>query len=558
MGWDAFGLPAEQYAIKTGTHPRVTTREEHRHLPPADPDARLQLRLGPRSRHHRSRTISSWTQWIFLQLFDTWYDAEQKKGRPIAELPIPPEVQKPGRGCGRALSRQQTAGVSGRSAGQLVPGAGHGAGQRGSDRRQVGARRPSRRAHAAAAVDAAHHRLRRSAAGRPGPGRLAGIDQGDAAQLDRPQRGGGGRFQARRQPRRRSEPMVGTIRVFTTRPDTLFGATYMVLAPEHPLVERITTPEQRSRGRSLPGRGRAQERPRTHRAGQEEDRRLHRRVRRSIRSIRRRSRSGSPTTCWPATAPARSWPCRRTTSATSNSPASSACRSVHGRRSRPTTGCRRPAARSTQLTEALHRRKAIAVNSGSFDGLPTAEFKAEDHRLAGGATAWARGEVNYKLRDWLFSRQRYWGEPFPILHELDADGKPTGVVEPLSPERTAAASAGAGGLQAVAAGRSRRWARRPTGCTSPRDGKRYRRETNTMPQWAGSCWYYLRYHRSEERQGVLRPGQGEILDAGRSLRRRRRARRAAPALLRASGTRCCSTAATSTRRSRSRSWSTRA
>ena len=109
-----------------------------------------------------------WTQWIFLQLFDTWYDAEQKKGRPIAELPIPPEVQKQGEAAVRALPRRQTLGVSGRGAGQLVRGAGHGAGQRGSHRRQIGAWRPSRRAHAAAAMDAAHHRLCRAPARRLG------------------------------------------------------------------------------------------------------------------------------------------------------------------------------------------------------------------------------------------------------------------------------------------------------------------------------------------------------------------------------------------------------
>ena len=79
------------------------------------------------------------------------------------------------------------------------------------------------------------------------------------------------------------------------------------------------------------------------------------------------------------------------------------------------------------------RDEGIAINSGPFDGLSTAEFKTQDHRLAGGTQAAASGKINYKLRDWLFSRQRYWGEPFPILHELDAAGKPTGVIRPLTP-----------------------------------------------------------------------------------------------------------------------------
>ena len=102
------------------------------------------------------------------------------------------------------------------------------------------------------------------------------------------------------------------------------------------------------------------------------------------------------------------------------------------------------------------------------------------------------GKVNYKLRDWLFSRQRYWGEPFPILHEIDADGKPTGVVEPLSPEELPLRLPDLedfkpSGRPEPPLGKATDW------LYVTRNGKRYRRETNTMPQWAGSCWYYLRY-----------------------------------------------------------------
>src|SRR5262249_34748885 len=101
-------------------------------------------------------------------------------------------------------------------------------------------------------------------------------------------------------------------------------------------------------------------------------------------------------------------------------------------------------------------------------------------------------KVNYKLRDWLFSRQRYWGEPFPILHELDDKGQPTGVIRPLEVSELPLTLPDLGDYQ-------------PTGKPEPplekakdwlyvtKDGRRYRRETNTMPQWAGSCWYYLRY-----------------------------------------------------------------
>ena len=100
--------------------------------------------------------------------------------------------------------------------------------------------------------------------------------------------------------------------------------------------------------------------------------------------------------------------------------------------------------------------------------------------------------VNYKLRDWLFSRQRYWGEPFPILHELDDQGKPTGVIEPLSPDELPLRlpeleDYKPTGKPEPPLGKATDW------LNVTRDGKRYRRETNTMPQWAGSCWYYLRY-----------------------------------------------------------------
>jgi leucyl-tRNA synthetase len=132
-----------------------------------------------------------------------------------------------------------------------------------------------------------------------------------------------------------------------------------------------------------------------------------------------------------------------------------------------------------------------AINSGSFSGLPTGEFKRR-------ITEWLQerglGErkINYKLRDWLFSRQRYWGEPFPILHEVNEQGQETGVIQALTVEELPLT------LPALED-------YRPSGKPEPplekatdwvwvsRGGRRYKRETNTMPQWAGSCWYYLRY-----------------------------------------------------------------
>ena len=163
----------------------------------------------------------------------------------------------------------------------------------------------------------------------------------------------------------------------------------------------------------------------------------------------------------------------------------------------------------------MHSRNAAIT----LDGLPTAEAKAA-------VTDWLEKEglgkktINYKLRDWLFSRQRYWGEPFPIV--FDEHGHPHALKQAELPVRLP-------DLEDF----------KPTGKPEPPLSKarewvhysdKFERETNTMPQWAGSCWYYLRFIDPRNEKCRMGPRQGKILDAGRSLYRRGRARRAAPAL----------------------------
>ncbi len=133
-----------------------------------------------------------------------------------------------------------------------------------------------------------------------------------------------------------------------------------------------------------------------------------------------------------------------------------------------------------------------AVNSGPYDGLSTADFKQQitadlaQHGLG-------RAAVNYKLRDWLFSRQRFWGEPFPILHELDAQGQPTGLMRTV-PEADLPVDLPELHDYKPHGRPEPPLAKAPDEWLYPvLDGRRYRRETNTMPQWAGSCWYYLRF-----------------------------------------------------------------
>ena len=478
MGWDAFGLPAEQYAVETNVHPRITTQNEHQQLPPADQVARLLLRLGPRGRHHRPE---------LLQVDPVDLPAALRHlVRPRLRLDRPerPSASRQGPADRRAADpagdadpdayRDSRASPISRGPRQLVPGAGHRAGQRGGHRRQERARRASRRPHAADAVDAADHRLRRAAGRGPGGPRLAATHQGHAAQLGRPQRRGRGRF-----PDRRLDPSVeDVIRVFTTRPDTLFGATYMVLAPEHPLVDRITTPSS-ARPSTPTARPRAA-----------------------------RATSTAPT--WPRRRPASSPAAMPSTRSTASrfpiwiadyvlmGYGTGAIMAVPGHDERDFEFAqtfdlpivRVVAPSLDQAGDPLSQAEAepgIAVNSRndsiSLDGLPTAEAKAaitawlEEHGLG-------KKTINYKLRDWLFSRQRYWGEPFPVV--LDEQDR----VHAPSPNRSCRFACPTWKTSSRPASPSRRWARRRTGS---RYSEKARRETNTMPQWAGSCWYYLRY-----------------------------------------------------------------
>ena len=188
MGFDAFGLPAEEHAIKTNTPPRVSTEKNIANF-------RRQLKmLGFSYDWERELATTDvdyfrWTQWIFLVLFDTWFDPSSSGGGRSPNCRFPPMCKRPGR-TGRApLSGRTSAGLSRRRAGQLVPRAGDRAGQRRSDRRQERTRRPSRAAHPAAAMDAAHHRLCRSTGAGPRRARLVRQHQEAATRLDWPQHG---------------------------------------------------------------------------------------------------------------------------------------------------------------------------------------------------------------------------------------------------------------------------------------------------------------------------------------------------------------------------------
>jgi leucyl-tRNA synthetase len=485
MGWDAFGLPAEQYAIETGTHPRITTQQN------IDTFRRQIKMLGfsyawDREVDTTDPNYFKWTQWIFLQLFDTWYDPDRQRGRPIAELPIPPEVRAQGEAAvwsyqdGRRLAYQAEVPVNWCPAlGTVLAN------------EEVEDGKSERGGHPVIRMPLRQWLLRITAYAERLLEDLALVDWPES--IKKMQRDWIGRSEGAEVDFRLARGSE-KIRVFTTRPDTLFGATYMVLAPEHPLVEKITTLQQKSAVEAYKAEAaRKSDMERTELAKKKTG------VFTGAYAINPVNDEAIP--IWIAdyvlisygtgaimAVPAhdlRDWEFARTFRLpirfVVQPPA----------RYQPSKEEAALAYQEGGRTEIPFEGEGVAMNSGSFDGLSTAEFKQR-------ITAWLeeRGlgtrKVNYKLRDWLFSRQRYWGEPFPILHEVDEAGRPTGFVRPVPVEELPITLPELEDYK-------------PSGRPEPplekatswvwvtHDGKRYKRETNTMPQWAGSCWYYLRY-----------------------------------------------------------------
>ncbi|HUP77066.1 MAG TPA: leucine--tRNA ligase, partial [Pirellula sp.] len=277
------------------------------------------------------------------------------------------------------------------------------------------------------------------------------------------------------------------LRIYTTRPDTLYGATYMVIAPEHPVVSKITTSDQAAAVKKY-----------CDAASFKSDR---------DRTDGDKKKSGVFTGAYainPVTyKPIPIWIADYVligygTGAIMAVPAHDDRDFEFAKAFKLSIECVvEPPANDSDRQKFLdgdlcYTGTGLAMNSGPLDGLETQVAK---DRIIADLTAKgvARPAINYKLRDWLFSRQRFWGEPFPILHELDAAGKPTGIILAVD---TKDLPVDLPQLEDY----------KPHGRPEPPlakaddswlyvtiDGKRYRRETNTMPQWAGSCWYYLRF-----------------------------------------------------------------
>jgi leucyl-tRNA synthetase len=473
MGWDAYGLPAEQYAIEKNVHPRITTQQNIATF-------RRQIQsLGfsydwDREIDTTDPRYFKWTQWIFLLIYDTWYDPVARKGRPIAELPIPPEVQAQGPQAVRRYQDAHRLTYQAEVPVNWCPALGtvlaneeviDGKSERGGHPVE---RRPLRQW--LLRITAYAERL------------LEDLDLVDWPEsIKQMQRNWIGRSEGAEV----HFPLAdasGVITVFTTRPDTLFGATYMVLAPEHPLVPQLTTDPHRAAVEAY--REQAARKSDLERTEIAKDKTGVFTGAYAINPV-----NGQRIPIWIADYVLAGYGTGAIMAVPAHDERDFAFARKYGLPIVPVV--QPPDAWLEQTGSTLEHFTAafvddgIAIHSAFLDGLPTPQAK---QRMIEWLEEHQRGQrrVQYKLRDWLFSRQRYWGEPFPLLHSEEGDVIPLSESElPLLPPE----------LEDF----------RPTGSPEGplakatnwvhviRDGKKYRRETNTMPQWAGSCWYYLRY-----------------------------------------------------------------
>ncbi len=510
LGYDAYGLPAEQYAIATGTHPRVTTEANI---------ARYRRQIGRLGlAHDPTRSVATtdesfyrWTQWIFLQIYGSWYDETQGRARPIRDLIAGYEAGElttpDGRRWSELSSVERAAALDARRLAyrskvpvNWCPGLGTVLANEevtAEGRSEIGNFPVLRRelTQWMMRITAYADRL------------LADLDRLDWPEsVKTMQRNWIGRSEGVQIlfPVEGQEPLE----VFTTRPDTLFGATYVVVAPEHPLLDR-----------AVPEAWPDADLPERWRAGEASPRRAVEAYRARVAAMSERDRqaaTGDRTGVFSglyATNPATG---ERIavfvadyvlagygTGAIMAVPA-------HDQRDfelaraldlpiRPVVAAgdgRDPRDASSWADAYPGAGELICSANGhvSLDGLGVDEAKRR-------IVTWLEGEglgaarVTYKLRDWLFSRQRYWGEPFPIVYDDEGVAHP--VPETMLPVtlpdvddyRPRATDLDAEPQPPLS--RAEEWVQVTLDLG---DGsRRYRRETNTMPQWAGSCWYELRY-----------------------------------------------------------------
>ncbi|WP_435177077.1 leucine--tRNA ligase [Actinacidiphila sp. bgisy145] len=523
LGFDAFGLPAEQYAVQTGTHPRVSTEANMANM-------RAQLRrlgLG----HDRRRSFATidpeyyrWTQWIFLQIYNSWYDPDADRARPIDTLIAQFEDgsrQVPGGRPWAELSGPERADVlsgyrlayAAKSPVNWCPGLGTVL----SNEEVTADGRSERGNFPVFKANLRQWMMRITAYADRLADDLDAVDWPEAIKLQ--QRNWIGRSEGARVDFavRTASGDDRAITVFTTRPDTLFGATYMVLAPEHDLVEPLVpaawpagTRDAWTGGHATPADAVA----------------AYRKQAAAKSDVERQAEAKDKTGVF--------------TGAYAVNPVSGervpvfiadyvlmgygtgAIMAVPAHDSRDFAFARAfdlplrcvvepgdgrgtdPAAWDDAFVS--YDGKIVNSRTGdgaadpiSLDGLGVVDAKAA-------ITAWltehgiGEGTVNYRLRDWLFSRQRYWGEPFPIVYDEEgtAHAVPDSMlpvelpeVDDYSPRTFDPDDADTSPEPPLA--RNEEWVTVELDLGDGNGPRTYRRETNTMPNWAGSCWYELRY-----------------------------------------------------------------
>lgn len=482
IGWDAFGLPAEQYAMKTNIHPRITTEQNIATF-------RRQIKMLGLS-YDWSRELDTtdpayyrWTQWIFLKIYGSWFDPRRSRAVPIANLleefrargseDLPLSAPFSASEWRAKSPKEQHDILAGfrlayiaevpvnwcEALGTVL------ANEEVDDWMEKGytvERRPMKQWMMR--ITAYADRLLEDSAGLDWPvstleQQRNWIGRSEGAEIDFPLPTG-----------------TGALRVFTTRPDTIFGATYMVLAPEHPLVGSLS-------------RGANREAVETYRA----QARLKSELERGAES----EKTGVPTggtVINPATGgeiPV--WIADYVLMGYGTG----AIMAVPGHDERDHAFAKKYSLPIVEVVsggdpeQSAFSGDGLAVNSAndevSLNGLPTA--KAIE-RIIGWLQKKKLGNaaVQYKLRDWLFSRQRYWGEPIPIIHYEDGtmEALAESALPLLLPDLEKFQPSGTTESPLALASD---W----VNVVDQSTGRKGRRETNTMPQWAGSCWYYLRY-----------------------------------------------------------------
>ena len=477
MGWDAFGLPAEQYAIQTGTLPSVTTKNN------CDTFRRQIKELGlsydwDKEINTTDPGYFKWTQWIFIRLYNTWFDDNLQKGRPISELAVPPELT--GNEKVKYINSKRLAYY---------------------DNAQVWWCPSCRTVCANEEVlnDGAHEKCGNRVEKKNlkqwmlriqlyAERLLKGIDNLNWPEgIKDMQRNWIGRSTGA-EVDFEIEGLNLSLTVFTTRPDTLFGATYMVIAPEHPLADTITTNEyKKSVSEYIKATSLKSDLDRTDLAKDKSG------VFTGRFAINPVNKKLIP--IWIADYVLTGYG----TGAIMAVPAHDTRDFEFARKfNLPIVCIQDPDVSDPEQKKRIIEGNECWTEDGKYINSSDKTTGIDINGLnkeAGIAqiTKWLESErlgtskVNYKLRDWLFSRQRYWGEPFPVIHW--EDGEVTVMNDDELPlelpelEKYLPSETGESPLS-----NSEEWLN-----ITDKNGRKGRRETNTMPQWAGSCWYYLRF-----------------------------------------------------------------